>query len=711
MEKVDRTVHRVSMPLKDGELIIETGKMAKQANGAVLVSYKGSTVFCASTMSKEPKKDAGFFPLSVHYSEKLYAAGKIPGGFIKREGKPGDKEILTSRLIDRPMRPLFPDGFRNEVQIMPIAVSSDQENPTDVLGMIAASAATHISDMPFHGPVGACRVGYIDNEFIIDPTYEEIENSLLDLVVAGTKDAILMIEGHCIELTEEQMLEALEKAHNHIKELCKIQDELREKCGKEKAAPEIFTADEEIEKEFNEFAGDKIKNALNTFVKKEREANIDVVNTEIVDYFSEKYAEDEKLNDIISQVRELFEKTEKKIVRSQIVNENIRVDGRKVDEIRPIDCEIGVLSRTHGTSLFTRGETQSLGVVTLGTVSDEQRFDNIEGEGSRHFMLHYNFPSFSVGETGRVGPPGRRELGHGYLAERALMNIVPKKEDFPYTIRIVSEIMESNGSSSMASVCSGTLAMLDAGVPIKASVAGIALGLVMDTETKKYAILTDIQGIEDALGDMDFKVAGTRNGITAFQMDIKVEGITPQIMEEALMRAKDARFKILDIMDETISEPKDEMSEYAPKIASFIVPTDKIKDIIGPGGRVIRDIIDKTGVDINIDDDGKVVICSKNAESVTSAYHMVEQIIEEPEVGKIYNATVKRIMDFGAFCEILPGKEGLLHISKIANRRINNVEDVLNMGDKVWVKLAEIDKQGRLNLTAKNVEENEGRFE
>lgn len=711
MDEIDRTVHRVTLKLHDEDLIIETGKVAKQANGSVMVSYKGSVVFCAATMSKKPKLDAGYFPLQVNYSEKYYAAGKIPGGFFKREGKPGDKEILVSRLIDRPMRPLFPDGFRYEVQIQPTTLSTDQINMPDILGMIAASAATHISDIPFHGPVGACRIGLIDGELKINPTFLEIDDSKLDLVVSGSKDAILMIEGHGDEVSEETMLEALDLAHDFIKQICEIQDELREKCGKEKIEPELFTIDEEVEKEVKEIGLDKITKALNTFVKKEREEKIDEAKAFIDNYFTEKYQDDENFDEIMKQIGLVFEKIEKETVRSQIVNQNQRVDGRKVDEIRPIQCELSILPRTHGTSLFTRGETQSFAVVTLGTVIDEQRYDNIEGEGSKPFMLHYNFPPYSVGEVGRMGAPGRREIGHGYLAERSLQAVLPDKEDFPYTIRIVSEIMESNGSSSMASVCAGALAMLDAGIPIKASVAGIALGLVMDKDTKKYTILTDIQGIEDALGDMDFKVAGTKNGITGFQMDIKVEGITKEIMKEALERAKDSRMKILEIMNNTIEEPRDNLSEYAPKIVTFEIPVEKIKDVIGPGGKVIRGIIEKTGVDINIDDFGTVVISSKEEKGVTSAFDMVQGIIEDPEVGKVYNGTVKRITDFGAFVEILPGKDGLLHISKIAKRRINKVEDVLSVGDTLFVRLDEIDRMGRINLIARGVKENKDRFE
>jgi polyribonucleotide nucleotidyltransferase len=703
---VDRTVHRVTLPLRDDELIIETGKIAKQANGSVMVKYKGSVVFCAATMSKNADLNLGYFPLQVNYSEKLYAAGKIPGGFIKRETRPHDKEILVSRLIDRPMRPLFPDGFRNEVQLIPTTLSADQINQPDILGMIGASAATHISDIPFNGPVGACRVGLVDGEFVLNPTFPELENSLMDLVVSGTHDAIMMIEGHAKELSEQQMLDAVFFAHEHIKELCRIQDELRKICGKEKAEVELYSIPEGLEKEFKDFAYDKLKDALNTFRKEERENNLSAVTEEIMEHFSAKI-EDEK---DLSKVKDLIKASEKDIVRKQIVLENKRVDGRKTDQLRPITCEVSLLPRTHGTGLFTRGETQALGVITLGTAGDEQRMDDIEGESKRHFMLHYNFPPYSVGETGRLGPVGRREIGHGYLAERSLQNVIPSKEDFPYTIRIVSEIMESNGSSSMASVCVGTLAMLDAGIPIKASVAGIALGLVLEPETKKYTILTDIQGIEDALGDMDFKVAGTKDGITGFQMDIKVEGITYEIMKEALDRAKVGRMQILDIMNGTLDKPREAMSEFAPKIISFSVPTEKIKDIIGPGGSVIRGIIEKTGVDINIEDDGSVLICSKNEASAAKAFDIVQGIIQDPEVGKIYTGTVKRIMDFGAFVEILPGKEGLLHISKISRQRVNKVTDFLNVGDTLFVKLAEIDRQGRLNLSANDIDDNGDRF-
>ncbi len=690
-------VHKVALEVRGQPLVIETGKLAKQANGSVLVSYGGSVVLTTSVMDKKTDLNLDFFPLQVNYSEKYYAVGKIPGGFIKREGRPKDKEILVSRLIDRPLRPLFPDGFRNEVQILPTTISADQIHPPDILGIIGASASLIISDIPFIEPVGAVRVGLINDEFILNPTYEELEESMLELVVAGTKNAIMMIEGGSKELSEDQMLNAIEFAHIHIKQIVEIQEELRKICGKQKLVVPLFEIDPELKQEVISFAESPMKNAFHSNNKLEMYENIKKVMDDTLEKYTSVYGEDKT-----NQIKMILEKLEEDVVRAMVTEENKRVDGRHMDELRPISCEISILPRTHGSSLFTRGETQSLGTVTLGTLMDVQRFDDIDGEGIKNFMLHYNFPPFSVGEVGRTGGVGRREIGHGNLAERGVYPVLPKPEDFPYTIRIVSEILESNGSSSMATVCSSSLALLDAGVPISKPVSGIAMGLV--TKGDKYKILTDIQGIEDHLGDMDFKVAGTKDGITAFQLDIKIEGITLEIMKNAFEQAKKARLQILDIMGQTINEAKEYLSNFAPKIISMVIPTDKIKDVIGSGGKIIKRIIEDTGANINIDDFGKVTISSKDEKSAEKAFTTIELIIAEAEVGKIYSGTVKRIMEFGAFIEILPGKEGLCHISKLSKNRVQKVTDVVKENDVVQVKCIEIDKMGRINLSMKDID-------
>lgn len=689
-------VHTVTLDIRGQQLVIETGKLAKQANGSVLVSYGDTSVLTTSVMSKKADLDIDYFPLQVNYQEKYYAVGKIPGGFIKREGRPKDKEILVSRLIDRPLRPLFPEGFRNEVQILPTTMSADQVNPPDILGIIGASASLIVSDIPYTEPVGAARVGFIDNEFIVNPTFEEIENSDLDLIVAGTKNAIMMIEGSANELTEQQMLDALEVAHSTIKEICELQNQLAQQCAKEKVEVSLFAIDSELEKAVREHAEEPMKAAFSASTKLEMYGNIDKVMSDSIEKFSEQFGEDKGL-----QIKTVLEKIEHEVVRKMLVFEDKRVDGRGMEEIRPISCETNLFPRTHGSSLFTRGETQSLAVVTLGTSTDVQRFDDIEGEGEKNFLLHYNFPPFSVGEVGRVGGVGRREIGHGNLAERALTPVIPGLEDFPYTIRVVSEILESNGSSSMASVCSGSMSLFDAGVPIKRPVSGIAMGLV--TWEDKYKVLTDIQGVEDHLGDMDFKVAGTKEGITAFQLDIKIEGITLEIMANAFEQAKKARFQILDTMSETISETNENLSFYAPKIIFLNIDPDKIKDVIGPGGKVIKKIIEETGANINIDDYGKVTISSKNEEAAEAAYTRVEEIVADVEIGEVYDGIVKRVTDFGAFIEVLPGKEGLCHISKLAKARVNKVEDIVKVNDKVQVKCIDIDKMGRVNLSMKDV--------
>ncbi|MGE4453192.1 MAG: polyribonucleotide nucleotidyltransferase [Sphaerochaeta sp.] len=690
-------VKKVSVRIGDSDLVFETGKIAKQANGAVYAHYEGSAVIATVCCGKQPNEALDYVPLSVEYNEKYYAAGKIPGGFLKREARPKDKEILVSRLIDRPMRPLFNKAFGREIQIVPTAISSDMNNTPDIIAMNAASAAVTISDIPFGGPIAAVRISLLDGKYIVNPTFSEIEKSELDIVVAGTRDGITMVEGGANEVSEEIMLEAIATAQPVITKLCDAQLELRELAGKEKLPIIESTVDLSWLEPVREFAYPLIKEASFVKGKMERYAALALVHDQVKEKFSDLIAEDEARD---GQLSGLFEDLEYEILRSSILNDGVRTDGRKVDEIRPITCEVGLLSRTHGSALFTRGETQSLAVTTLGTSSDEQMFDTIDGEKSySSFMLHYNFPPYSVGETGRLST-GRREIGHGHLAQRALEAILPSKDVFPYTIRVVSEIMESNGSSSMASVCGGCLSLMDAGVPIKKPVAGIAMGLITEgADYAKYTVLSDILGEEDHLGDMDFKVTGSREGITAFQMDIKIAGVTPEIMKKALDQAKNGRIHILNIMEETLKTPRQEINEYAPKILTMKVDEEKIGAVIGTGGKTIKAIASQSGAEVNIADDGTVTIFGKNAAAAKLAKELVQSIVEEPEVGRIYQGTVKRIMDFGAFIEILPGKEGLCHISKLAKTRVQNVEDVLSLGQVVPVKLVEIDRQGRLNLS------------
>ena len=691
-------IKRVSYKIGDEELILETGLMAKQTNGTVYAQFGGSAIIATVCASGEAKEGLDYVPLTVDYNEKYYAAGKIPGGFIKREGRPKDKEILVSRLIDRPMRPLFDIAFGRDIQIVPTCVSTDQVNPPDILSVIASSAAVHISDIPFNGPIAAVRVGYIDGEYILNPTYEEIEKGDLEIVVAGTKDGFTMVEGGANEVSEELMLGALAKAEEFIKIMCKLQDDLRELVGKEKLplAP-LEVALENKEAMLSE-AYAKMETACFVKGKMERREAISEVKAAL----KEKYAE--QLEDEIQAklFASLFEEMEYKILRKSILDKSLRVDGRSPTDIRHISCEIDLLPRPHGSALFTRGETQALAVTTLGTSLDEQVYDDIDGDRSENFILHYNFPPYSVGEVGRMGT-GRREIGHGNLARRSLEAMMPSREEFPYTVRVVSEIMESNGSSSMASVCGGTLSMLAAGVPMKKPVAGIAMGLITegsaDNPYERYAVLSDILGEEDHLGDMDFKVAGTEDGITGFQMDIKIAGVTTEIMTKALSQAKDARLHILNIMNKTISKPASSISKYAPKIESMKIDVDKIGALIGPGGKTVKGISALYGVTINTDDDGTVTIYGKTAAATEDAKRAVKGIVEDPEVGFIYNGTVKRIMDFGAFVEILPGKEGLCHISKFSRSKINAVSDVVKEGQQIPVKLLEIDKMGRLNLS------------
>jgi len=696
----------VSLKLDKEELIIETGELAKQANGAVLIRMGGTAILVPATASKKPVENIDFFPLHVFYQERSYAAGKIPGGFIKREGRPSNKEVLVSRLIDRPIRPLFPEGFRNEVQIMPLTLSADHKNQPDILAIIGASAALTISDIPFNGPIGAVRVGKINNQLVVNPSFENLEKSSLDLVVAGTTNGILMVEGDASELSEIEMVEALKFAHKYIIEIVKLQKELLEKVGPvKKMETKLFVIDDELKQMIINNCKPKLQEIILTHKdKQERNNAIDTLFEKTLTEYKEKYPEKlETLENIELQMKSVFEDIIKSIVRNIILTENRRIDGRKLDEIRDIWCKVGIFPRTHGSAVFTRGQTQSLGIVTLGSVDDEQRLDDIEGEESKTFMLHYNFPPFSVGETGKITAPSRREIGHGMLAERALSKVLPEYNKFPYTIRIVSEILESNGSSSMATVCSGTLAMLDAGIPIKDSVAGIAMGLIMEKD--KYAILTDILGEEDHYGDMDFKIAGTKNGITAFQMDIKTDSIPFDIIQEALLQAKKARLFILEKMAQTIDKPRKEISLYAPRIKVLKIPKDKIAMVIGPGGSVIKDIIQKTDTTINIDDSGEegiIYITGFDAESIEKALKMIKNITVDIKIGEVYNGEVKKITDFGVFVSLPGKKDGLVHISEISNKRIKNIHDFLKEGQEVKVKVLDIKPDGKIALSIKH---------
>ena len=690
-------VTSVSVKVGDIDLVFETGKIAKQANGAVYAHYAGSAVIATVCCGEQPSEPIDYVPVSVEYNEKYYAAGKIPGGFLKRESRPKDKEILVSRLIDRPMRPLFDKAFGREIQIVPTVVSSDMIHTPDIVAINAASCAVTISDIPFYGPVAAVRVALINGEYVINPTFQQIPTASLDIVVAGTHDGITMVEGGAKEVSEEEMLGAIAAAQPVITSICEAQMKMRELCGKEKLPLMEINEDLSWLEPVREFALPLEKEASFVKGKMNRYAALEKAHETVREKFADLISEDEKRP---AQLAAMFEDLEYNILRSSILNDGVRTDGRSVTQIRPITCEVGVLPCTHGSALFTRGETQSLAVTTLGTASDEQMFDTIDGDKTfSNFMLHYNFPPYSVGECGRL-TTGRREIGHGHLAQRALEAVIPSKENFPYTIRVVSEIMESNGSSSMASVCGGCLSLMDAGVPIKKPVAGIAMGLITEgADYSKYVILSDILGEEDHLGDMDFKVAGTKDGITAFQMDIKIAGVTPEIMSKALNQAKEGRMHILGIMAETLPVPRSEISELAPKILTFKVPEDAIGAIIGTGGKTIKSIAQQSGAEINIDDSGVVTVYGKNNASAQEAKRLALAIIEKPEVGKIYHGVVKRIVDFGAFIEILPGKEGLCHISKLARTRVKQVTDVLQVGQEVDVKLIDIDRMDRLNLS------------
>ncbi len=684
---------KVQREVRDKVLIIETGKVAKQAHGAATVRL-GDTLILATVVEAKPLDiQRDFFPLLVDYREKAYAAGKIPGGFFKREGRPSEKETVSARLIDRALRPLFPEGYFNEVQIMVMVLSSDQENDADILGLIGASAALSMSGIPFYQPVGAVRVGRLNGEFIVNPTFSELETCDIDMVVAGTRDFVNMVEGECHEVSESELLSALEFGHKQIQMLIDLQEELCAKTGKTKPQVEVPVMEPELVKTVTSLAVEKIKEANHAEDKKDREEKIENLIDSITAELAEKFPESEL------KIKSLVQDLEKKDMRQMILSEGRRADGRTIDQVRPITCEVGYLPRTHGSALFTRGQTQCLAVTTLGTKIDEQRIDDLEGESTKSYMLHYNFPPFSVGEVKPVRGPGRREIGHGALAERAIQPVLPKEDAFPYTVRIVSDILESNGSSSMATVCGGTLSLMDAGVPIKAPVAGIAMGLIKEEE--RYAILTDILGVEDHLGDMDFKVTGTRDGITAFQMDVKISGVDLNLLGEALSRAKEARLHILGIMEKTIAQPRAELSAYAPRIIIIKVKPDKIGVIIGPGGKMIRSIIEQSGAKIDIEDDGSVFIASTDQKAGELAQKIIMQLIEEPEIGKEYLGKVKRITTFGAFVEIIPGQDGLLHISEIDTRRIKQVEDVLNVGDEVKVKIIGIDSEGKIRLSRK----------
>ena len=688
------------------KLVIENGKIAELANGSVMVRYGDTVVMVNVTASKEPREGIDFFPLSVDYEEKLYAVGKIPGSYQKKEGRPSEKAILTSRAIDRPLRPLFPKDFRNDVCVVATVLSVEQDNSPEVAAMIGSAAALAISDIPFGGPTAAVNVGYVDGQVVINPTLAQREVSKLNLTVAGTLEKITMIEAGADEIPNETMLDAIKTAHEEIKRICNFISDIQKEIGKPKFEYPSFTVDEEVFTEISENFKERMYQDVQAVDKEVRDANIDKLTEDVMAYFTEKYGEEETENKKQAIADSIYQ-LEKKCVRSMIYNEHKRVDGRKLDEIRPLSCEVGLLPRVHGSAIFTRGQTQVLSVATLGMVSEEQMLDGIDEEESKRYMHHYNFPAYSVGEARPSRGPGRREIGHGALAEKALVPVLPSQDEFPYAIRVVSEVLSSNGSTSQASICGSTLALMDAGVPIKAPVAGISTGLVTNPENSdEYVMLTDIQGLEDFFGDMDFKVGGTKNGITAIQVDIKNDGLTYEIIEEAFERTKNARAYILDeIMLKQISEPRKEISKYAPSIINTTIKVDKIRDVIGPGGKMINKIIDETGVKIDIEEDGRVFIYSVDNEKGQRALEMIQEIVKEIEVDGIYEGTVTKIMPFGAFIDVGCGKEGLLHISKISKERINKVEDVLKEGDKVTVKVYEIDDQGRINLTKKDLEE------
>lgn len=699
------------------KIIVENGEMAKQANGAVLVRYGDTVILSTVVVKKETNLLSDFFSLMVIYQEKLYSVGKIPGGFIKREGKPTDAATLAARMIDRPMRPMFKEGFKNEVQIVNTVLSVDTDNSPELTAMFGSSLCTSISEIPFDGPIAGVKVGYINNEFVINPTPQQLEESTLDLTVAGTKYAINMVEAGAKEVSEDLMLDALMYGHEAIKELIEFQEKIIAEIGKPDMEYETLEVEDELRKEVRELCEEKLNKAMRIKEKLEKYEAIDKIKEEIVEKYKSEFEEklkEEELAKLLTKIKLILEEVEYEIFRQIVVKEKTRADGRKMNEIRPLSTDIDILPRTHGSALFTRGETQSLAVTTLGALGEHQILDGLSLEAEKRFMLHYNFPAFSVGETGRYGAPGRREIGHGALGERALLQVIPSEEEFPYTIRVVSEILESNGSSSQATICAGCLSLMAAGVPIKAPVAGIAMGLI--TSGDDYTILTDIQGMEDHLGDMDFKVAGTREGICALQMDIKIKGITKKILKEALEQAKNARMEILDVMEKQIKEPRKEVSKYAPKTFTFMIKPEKIKDVIGKGGEMITKIIleasnvksvtDINAVKVDLEDDGRVVIYHSNQEIIDKTAEMIKDVVKEVEEGEIYTAKVVKIEEFGCFVQVWPGCEGLVHISELAKERVNKTEDVVKLGDEIVVKCIGWDKKGRLNFSRKKVLEN-----
>lgn len=686
-------MEQFEMEIGGRKLIVENGKMAKQANGAVLVRYGDTVVLVTATASAEPREGIDFFPLTVDYEEKMYAAGKIPGGFIKREGRPSSDAVLCARLIDRPIRPLFPKGYRNDVQIVATVLSVEQDNVPEIPAMIGASVALSVSDIPFEGPIAGVRVGRIGDDFIINPTKEEREKSTLNLTVAGSYDAVMMVEAGANELPEDVILDAILFGHKEIQHIVAFQEEIQKRCGKEKHIAKLFTVPEAMEKEIEAFARERIDVAVRNPDKLSRDADVADISADTMEHFLELYPEMEK------EIGMAFHDLEKSVVRHMITHEKIRPDGREVEEVRPISCEVGLLPRAHGSGLFTRGQTQILSVTTLGPLSDEQIIDGLAPEWTKHYMHHYNFPGYSVGEARPMRSPGRREIGHGALAERALVPVLPSIEKFPYTVRVVSEVLESNGSSSMGSVCGSALSLMQAGVPIKRPVSGVAMGLVKEGDA--YTILTDIQGMEDALGDMDFKVAGTEKGITAIQMDIKVDGLSREILSSALQQAKRGRAFILGKMMEVIDKPAEDLSPHAPRVETIKVKVDKIRDVIGTGGKVVKGIIEETGVQIDIHEDGNIYIFSTDADGMKKARQRIEDIVRDVEVGEVYKGRVTRLLKFGAFVELLPGKEGLCHISQLARQRIEKVEDVVKVGDELEVKVVEIDDKGRINVSHK----------
>ncbi len=695
------------------KIIVEHGELAKQADGAVLVRYNDTVVLTAAVVSKTVNLLSDFFPLTVNYQEKLYSVGKIPGGFIKREGRPSENATLAARMIDRPMRPLFPDGFKNEVQIISTVLSVDQDCSPELTAMLASSLAVSISKIPFNGPIAGVKVGRVNGEFIINPTPEELEESELDLTVAGTKEAINMVESSAKEVPEDIMLEALMFGHEAVKKLIAFEEEIIAEIGVEKMEYERLEVEDELRERITSLISDKMDKALRIKDKLEKYAAIDAIKEEMEELYRSEYEDklkEDELKELLVKVDMVVSDIEYNLFRSIVVKEHIRADGRKMDEIRPLSTDIDLLPRTHGSALFTRGETQALSVTTLGALGEHQILDGLGLEDQKRFMLHYNFPQFSVGETGRYGAPGRREIGHGALGEKALLQVIPSEEEFPYTIRVVSEILESNGSSSQASICAGCMSLMAAGVPIKAPVAGIAMGLI--THEDDYTILTDIQGMEDHLGDMDFKVAGTRNGVCALQMDIKIKGITKEILEEALEQARKARMQVLDVMEKQIATPRPDVSKYAPKMETFMIDPAKIKDVIGKGGEMITKIIcdasnvtdvnNINAVKVDLEEDGRVIIYHSDRDIISKTKEMIEEVVREVEVGKIYEAKVVKIEDFGCFVQLWPGCEGLVHISQLAHERVEKVEDVVKEGDTIIVKALGPDKKGRQNFSRKD---------